>query len=63
MDFFSSIFGITLDRRRTLKWIFPQEKAALHVHRQDHANSENALAARQAGKVDFSSISRDSALC
>jgi hypothetical protein len=28
------IFGITVDRRHALKWLFPQEKATMHAHKK-----------------------------
>jgi hypothetical protein len=40
---FSSSFGITVDRKRELKWLFSQEKATLHTANEDHTNSETAL--------------------
>jgi hypothetical protein len=39
-----SSFGITVDRKRELKWPFSQEKATLHTVNEDHTNSETALA-------------------
>jgi hypothetical protein len=39
-----SSFGITVDRKRELKWLFSQEKATLHTVNEDHTNSETALA-------------------
>ena len=41
----TSSFGITVDRKRELKWLFSQEKATLHTVNEDHTNSETALAA------------------
>jgi hypothetical protein len=38
-----SIFGIPVDRKHVLQWLFSQEKATLHALHQDHINSENAL--------------------
>jgi hypothetical protein len=38
-----SIFGITVDRKQTLKWLFPQEKATLHAPLKVYVYSENAL--------------------
>jgi hypothetical protein len=37
-----SSFGITVDRKRELKWLFSQEKATLHTVNEDHTNSETA---------------------
>ena len=39
----SSSFGITVDRKRELKWLFPQERATLHVLDKDHIDSERSL--------------------
>lgn len=38
-----SIFGIAVDRKLTLKRLFPQEKATLQCSQKDYVNSENAL--------------------
>jgi hypothetical protein len=42
--FFYSIFGIGVDRKHTLKWLFPQEKATFHGTEKVYMYSENALA-------------------
>jgi hypothetical protein len=39
-----SIFGIGVDRKHTLKWLFPQEKATFHGAEKVYMYSENALA-------------------
>ena len=41
----NSIFGITVDRKQTLKLLFPQEKATLHAPLKVYMYSENALIA------------------
>ena len=38
-----SVFGIAVDRRKTLKWLFPQEKATFHNPEKVYVYSENAL--------------------
>jgi hypothetical protein len=38
-----SIFGIDIDRKHTLKWLFPQEKATLHGTLEVYVYSGNAL--------------------
>jgi hypothetical protein len=38
-----SSFGITVDRKHTLKWLFPQARATLLAPHQGHTNSETAL--------------------
>jgi hypothetical protein len=38
-----SIFGIGVDRKHILKWLFPQEKATFHGSKQVYMYSENAL--------------------
>ena len=38
-----SIFGIGVDRKHTLKWLFPQEKATFHGTEKVYMYSENAL--------------------
>jgi len=38
-----SIFGITVDRKHNVKWLFPQEKATFHCSQKDYMYSENAL--------------------
>jgi hypothetical protein len=38
-----SIFGIAVDRRHALKWLFPQEKATFHRPQKVYVYSENAL--------------------
>ena len=40
-----SVFGIAVDRRKTLKWLFPQEKATFHNPEKVYVYSENALIA------------------
>jgi len=42
-DFPYSIFGIGVDRKHTLKWLFPQEKATYHGTEKVYMYSENAL--------------------
>ena len=37
------IFGIGVDRKHTLKWLFPQEKATFHGTEKVYMYSENAL--------------------
>ena len=39
-----SVFGIAVDRRKTLKWLFPQEKATFHNPEKVYVYSENAIA-------------------
>ena len=39
-----SIFGIGADRKHTLKWLFPQEKATFHGTEKVYMYSENAPA-------------------
>ena len=34
-----SILGITVNRKLTLKWLFPQEKATLQCAQKDYINS------------------------
>ena len=38
-----SIFGIGVDRKHILKWLFPQEKATFHGSKKVYVYSENAL--------------------
>jgi hypothetical protein len=38
-----SIFGIGVDRKHALKWLFSQEKAALYGSQKVYMYSENAL--------------------
>jgi thermostable 8-oxoguanine DNA glycosylase len=38
-----SIFGIGVDRKHILKWLFPQEKATFHGSKKVYMYSENAL--------------------
>jgi hypothetical protein len=38
-----SIFGIGVDRKHTLKWLFPQEKATFDGSQKVYMYSENAL--------------------
>ena len=40
-----SIFGIAAYRSRAFKWLFPQEKFALHAPQKVYVYSENALTA------------------
>jgi hypothetical protein len=49
----NSIFGITVDRKQTLKLLFPQEKATLHAPLKVYMYSENALIARKANLSDL----------
>jgi hypothetical protein len=37
------IFGIDVDRKHTLKWFFPQEKATFRGSQNVYVYSENAL--------------------
>ena len=37
-----SIFGIAVDRKHTLKWLFPQEKATYQCTQEVSVYSENA---------------------
>jgi hypothetical protein len=39
-----SIFGIGVARNRTLKWLFPQEKATFHSAQKVYVYSESAPA-------------------
>jgi thermostable 8-oxoguanine DNA glycosylase len=39
-----SIFGIAVDRKHVLKWLFHQEKATFHGSQKVYVYSENALA-------------------
>ena len=47
-----SIFGIAVDRKHILKWLFPQEKATFQCTQEVSAYSENAL--RVTGSLSFS---------
>src|SRR5271166_1715873 len=38
-----SIFGIGVDRKHALKWLFPQGKATFHCCKEVYVYSENAL--------------------
>ena len=38
-----SIFGIGVDRKHVIKWLFSKEKATLHVLQKVYVYSENAL--------------------
>jgi hypothetical protein len=38
-----SIFGIAVDRKQILKWLFPQEKATFYGSQKVYTYSENAL--------------------
>jgi hypothetical protein len=38
-----SIFGIGVDRKHVLKWLFSKEKATLHALQEVYVYSENAL--------------------
>src|SRR5271166_3253087 len=38
-----SIFGIGVDRKHALKWLFPQGKATFHCFKKVYEYSENAL--------------------
>jgi hypothetical protein len=38
-----SIFGIGVDRKHILKWLFSKEKATLHALQKVYVYSENAL--------------------
>jgi hypothetical protein len=41
-----SIFGIGVDRKHVLKWLFSKEKATLHALQKVYVYSENALKLR-----------------
>ena len=54
-----SIFGIAVDRKHTLKWLFPQEKATFQCSQKVYVYSENALRAAaggRLGRLDFEAI-------
>jgi hypothetical protein len=38
-----NIFGIDVDRKHTLKWLFPQDKATFHGAQEVHVFSVNAI--------------------
>jgi hypothetical protein len=44
-----SIFGNGVDRKHTLKWPFPQEKATFHCSQKVYVYSENALKSKRTG--------------
>jgi hypothetical protein len=44
-----AFFGMGIDRRHTLKWLFSQEKATLHGPQKVYVYSENALASLMTG--------------
>jgi hypothetical protein len=46
------IFGIGVDRKHTLKWLFSQEKATLHGSQKVYVYSENALIAQNVSRFD-----------
>ncbi len=45
-----SIFGITIDRKHELKWLFHQEKATFHCSQKVDMYSENALVSTSDGR-------------
>ncbi|MGD0891303.1 MAG: hypothetical protein ABR923_07190 [Terracidiphilus sp.] len=48
-----SIFGIGVDRKHTLKWLFLQEKATFHGTEKVYMYSENARKTTESGPIDY----------